>query len=271
MGELLSTILVPYPISRDIQRILCIALLMLTLQQAGWAVMPDQHQEMPKAMHLIGGDGMNLAITAQTSALLLEVKLTSSDANWFMGTFMNLPTERETTIELSLGTGGPKESPASVVKWYRLHPVMTYADPSRYESYEWFQKDASGRWVSGDPFKTGENRFAGSGKVPEQHVMPPRCAAPFLSADGRYWSAWRELDGTEAVMDKNIFRMTQQFALPSATVAIRMPYLPVYQHEFYTLLRRPTCRASPYMPSGKARKAGRSPWCSSKIRTPKHR
>ncbi len=183
-------------------------------------------------------DSMNLSITRQPSLIQAQLKLTSSATNWFAGLFMNLPTDQETTIEIKLDAGGPKESPNSVVKWYQLHPVMTYADPNRYETYEWFNKDAQGRWVSGDTFKTGEQRYAGYGKIPVQHVLPPAITEQFLSADGRYWSAWREIDNVEAVVEKNVFRMKVKFTLPSAVVAIRMPYMPNYQSTFLEKLEQ---------------------------------
>ena len=190
-----------------------------------------------QSITLLPGDGMNLTITEQEPGRV-AVKLTTTAANWFAGTFANLPTDRETTIELALAGSGSKENPASVVKWADLHPVMTYADPAKYATYEWFAKDTQGRWVSGDPLKTGEARYAGTGKVPVQQVIPVAVAEQFLSRDGKYWSAWREIETIDAVMDKNIFRIKQQFALPKVTVAMRIPYPPKYQQAFSERLEK---------------------------------
>ena len=104
--------------------------------------------------------------------------------------------------------------------------------PMRYESYEWFTKDTQGHWVSGDPFEQRKSHFAGVGKVPEQQVIPRELAEQFLSVDGKYWSAWREIDKTEAVVNKNVLRMTQKFGFPLATIAMRVPYLPKVQQAF---------------------------------------
>jgi len=180
---------------------------------------------------LIAGDGMNLTITEQEPGRV-AVKLATTAGNWFAGTFSNLPTDRETTIELAFAGSGSKENQASVVKWVDLHPVMTYADPAKYATYEWFVKDAQGHWISGDPLKTGEARYAGTGKVPVQQVIPAAVAEQFLSRDGKYWAAWREIETVDAVMDKNIFCIKQQFALPKATVAMRIPYPPALQKAF---------------------------------------
>ena len=76
---------------------------------------------------LLPGEGMNLIITGKPSPSLVEVKLISIAANWFAGTFMDLPMDHETIIELALAGSGTPENPASVVKWMQLHPVMTYA------------------------------------------------------------------------------------------------------------------------------------------------
>ena len=118
-----------------------------------------------------------------------------------------------------------------------LKPALTYADPTTVDAYEWFARDAQGRWVSGAPWKTGDARYAGAGKVPEQTLMPEPLAEQFLSADGHYWQPWREVDSTEALSNLNIFRIHQRFAQPTATVAMRVPFTYSYSQSLLQKLR----------------------------------
>ena len=183
---------------------------------------------------IIPGDGMNLAIVDQVDPHYVVVKLTSPAHNWFAGTFTNLPTDNPVTIGLSMegnDTGGNK---ADVSKWVGLAPVMTYADPTRYETYEWYAKDAQGRWVSGDPFKTRRERYAGTGKVPDQSAIPADLAGQFLSPDGKYWQPWREVDRADFTFrtGQYVFRIVQKFSRPEATVAMRIPYTYTYLETF---------------------------------------
>lgn len=180
-------------------------------------------QQELQPIKIIPGDGMNLAIEEYVNSHYTVVKLTSPAHNWFAGTFTNLPTDKPVTIGLSMDGNDTTGNKADVSKWRGLTPVMTYADPNRYETYEWFAKDGQGRWVSGSPFKRGDAKYAGSGKVPEQSVIPKEIAELFLSVDGKYWQAWREVDFAEAVTGLNIFRVKQKFTLPTATVAMRIP------------------------------------------------
>jgi len=86
--------------------------------------------------------------------------------------------------------------------------------------------------MSGDPFKKGEAKFAGTGKVPEQSIIPNDLAEQFLSADGDYWQAWREIETVEVLTNANIFRIKYHFALSTATVAMRIPYTYSYLQAF---------------------------------------
>lgn len=125
---------------------------------------------------------------------------------------------------------------ADVTKWKNLIPVFTYGSPDAYETYEWFQKDAEGRWVSGDPFKKDDARYAGTGPTPEQSVIPKEVAEEFLSKDGMYWQAWREVDKAEAVPGINVFRIMQKFAYPTATLSMRIDFNYTYQQALITRL-----------------------------------
>jgi hypothetical protein len=190
-----------------------------------------------KPIALIPGDGMNLEIVDQISSHYVIVKVNPPVHNWFAGTFTNLPTDKEVTIGLSMEGMDTKGNTGDVSKWVGLRPVMTYADPTKYETYEWFQKDEQGRWVSGDAFKKGDEKFAGTGTTPEQSVIPQEVAADFLSEDGNYWQPWREIDNAEAVTNLNIFRMKQQFSYPKATLAMRVPFTYTYLQQFISQLQ----------------------------------
>jgi len=195
------------------------------------------HGDAPPPIALIPQDGFNLEIVDQVTPHYVVVQLATPAHNWFAGTFTNLPTDKEVTIGLSMAGNDTRGNAADVTKWVGLMPVMTYADPTQYETYEWFQKDAQGRWVSGDPFKQGEEKFAGMGKTPEQSVIPKDIAEQFLSQEGTYWQAWREVDKAEAVPGINVFRVTQRFAYPTATVAMRVPYTYTYLQQFIARLQ----------------------------------
>ena len=191
----------------------------------------------PPPIATIPSDGFNMKVVEQPTPYYVITTLEPPVFNWFAGTFTNLPTDKEVTIGLSMNEMDHLINNADVSKWAGLKPVMTYGDPTNYATYEWFEKDNQGRWVSSDPFKVGDARYAGTGKIPEQTVMPKEVAPVFLSADGKRWSAWREIDDAEAVGNLNIFRCKQRFLLPSATVAMRIPFTYTYLQQFITRLR----------------------------------
>jgi len=178
----------------------------------------------PPAIGIIPTDGENLVVADQLAPNRLLLELSSPVHNWFAGTFTNLPVGQPVTLGFSMTGMDSQGLPADVSKWRGLMPVVTCADPARYESYEWFRKDARGHWISGDPFKTAAERDAGAGPVPEQQVVPAELAAGYLSTDGTYWAPWREVDSTETLTGVNIFRIKQTFNTPTATVAMRVPF-----------------------------------------------
>ncbi|MHB9023741.1 MAG: M14 family zinc carboxypeptidase [Armatimonadota bacterium] len=187
---------------------------------------------------LVPADSFNLQVDAQTGAAYLITSLATPAQNWFAGSFSNLPTDRKTTIGLNLTGKGASSATAQVGKWQGLHPVMTYAEPSRLESFDCFYKDTQGRWISLDPLKRGAERVAGTGIVPEQLAMPAVLAEAFLSPDGRQWTPWREVDAIEVLPALNVFRMTQRFLAPSATVAMRIPFTDTYLQAFIARLQQ---------------------------------
>jgi len=113
----------------------------------------------PPQIITIPQDGFNLIVDEQLAPDYVVVKQTRPAHNWFAGTFSNLPTDREVTIGLSMQGNGGGINIGNVAKWKGLRPVLTYADPTKYESYEWFIKDDNGVWISGDPFKKGKEKL----------------------------------------------------------------------------------------------------------------
>lgn len=191
----------------------------------------------PQPIEIIPSDGFNLVVDDQIDAHYVIVKLATPTHNWFAGTFVNLPTDKEITIGLSMQDNNGGINAGNVGKWVGLKPVFTYADPTQYQAYECFIKDAQGRWVSDDLAKMGQDKFAGTGKVPAQTAIPREVAEQFLSADGKSWQPWREVDNAEAVVNLNIFRIKQKFSFATATVAMRVPYTYTYLQAYLDKLK----------------------------------
>jgi len=186
---------------------------------------------------LVPGDGCNLTIRERVSSTHLIAGLSVPAHNWFAGTLSHLPTTEAVTIDLPMTGNDGGINKGDVRKWVGLRPMMTYADPSRYESYETFTRTAQGRWVSNDPFQSGEAKDAGIGKVPRQTAIPAEVAEQFLSADGNSWYPWREMDAVEADVGTNTFRMQQRFTLSTATIALHVPFTDTYLQAFLTRLK----------------------------------
>jgi len=215
-------------------------ILLFFMAVCGLTVIPVSAQDgalpaMPPPITTIPSDGFNMKVVEQVSPYYVITTLDPPVFNWFAGTFTNLPTDKEVTIGLNMNgmdiTGGK----ADVSKWVGLKPVMTYGDPTKYETYEWFQKDAQGRWVSGDPLKQDDDKYAGTGKTPIQKAIPEELAKEFLSLDGTYWQPWREVETADAVTTLNIFRIRQRYSMPTVTIAMHIPYTYSFQQE---LIRR---------------------------------
>jgi len=183
----------------------------------------------PQGMTIIPVEGFNLKVLEHIAPNYVVVAVNSLAHNWFAAKITNVPTDGQVTIGFSMEGNDAGGNPADVTKWVGLTPVMTYADPEKYESYEWFQKDDQGRWTSGDLFKTGDDRYAGTGKTTQQSVIPEEVADEFLSKDGRYWQPWRDVDATETMTNLNIFRIKLHCKLPIVSVAMRAPYTYMYQ------------------------------------------
>jgi len=201
--------------------------------------------QVPATLQVLSGDGMNLALTDKIDEHYYVLKITNLIHNLFCGQICHIPLDGDVTFGISLDgldsseMGGNK---ANVAKWSGkpgLIPVYTYADPQRYESYEWFVKGDDGRWLSDDPLKEITARDAGAEIVPKQDVVPREVAEHFLYTVGgkTYWSAFGEVDSTETVTALNIFRIRHHFLLPSATLAMHYPFSYTFQQGFISRLR----------------------------------
>jgi len=187
-----------------------------------------QQEEVP-AIAIVPQDGFNMKLDELLNAHYVISTIDPPIHNWFAGTFTNLPVKEPVTIGLSLKELPDQPTLVDLKKWIGLQPLFTYADPTRYETYEWFVKNAQGQWVSNDPLKRGETRFAGTGKLPEQPAIPNDIAEQFLSIDGNYWQPWRDIADTEINTQVNIFRIKQKFDYSSASVAMHYPFTYTYQ------------------------------------------
>jgi hypothetical protein len=182
----------------------------------------------PAGITILPSDGFNLRVKEQVDEHYVIVELASPAHNWFAALCSNLPTDAPVTIGMSMAGNDTKGNKANVGKWDRLAPVMTYADPAKYESYECFERTDEGAWLSTDPLKPREKRYAGIEETPEQTAIPAELAKEFLSKDGRRWEPWREVDRAEAFADANVFRITHHFRRAAAAVAMRVPYTYTY-------------------------------------------
>ena len=218
--------------------------MLLVIAAGGWTALPTFAQAgapptTPPPITTIPSDGFNMKVVEQLTPYYVITTLDPPVFNWFAGTFTNLPTDKEVTIGLNMSGMDHIVNKADVSKWVGgLKPVMTYADPTKYESYEWFTKDNLGRWVSGDPFKTDNLKYAGTGTVPDQHVIPANIAEQFLSKDTKFWSPWRPVDSTEIISSLNILRIRQCFSMPTTTIAMHIPFPTALQQAIIERIQR---------------------------------
>ena len=194
-----------------------------------WAALDDVVEESPSLPIIWSpSEAMNVTAAEVVNEGYYVLRLTSSAHNWVAGRAFFLPTGRDLTLGFSLEGHNTRGNVASVAKWVGLRMLRSYADPSRYTSYEAFTKDEHGRWHSTDIFRQGALDDAGTGRVPEQSAVPEDVADECLSPDGRSWSAFCEIEACEAVPSLNIFRIKTRVAYPSMVVAMRVPYLSRY-------------------------------------------
>ncbi|MHB0935536.1 MAG: M14 family zinc carboxypeptidase [Armatimonadota bacterium] len=182
-------------------------------------------------------EGFNLRIIDRPSPTIIEVQPNPGCPNWFAGKFINLPVGQPLEIRLNMNGCDTRNNVANTGKWQGLRPLYTYADPEQYETYEWFRKDAQGRWVSGDLFKKGPARLAGTGPVPEQTVIPAGLASCFLTDDQTFWYPWQEILGGQPNTDTRIFTFTVTPEAPIMTIAMHVPYTLAFERELVKRLK----------------------------------
>lgn len=152
----------------------------------------------------------------------IVVDITTQAHNWWL---MKLTGVKGKKLTIGFSMAGKGD----VSKWTSLHPVYSYSDPDKLETFEWFTKD-SGHWRSGNVFLSDEKRDAGIGKCPIQQAIPKDSTNEFLSKDGTYWEPWGRISNTQVISNINIFRFTQTFTQDTVWVAMRYPFS-------YTLLQ----------------------------------
>ena len=186
---------------------------------------------------IIPTESFNLKVLRRKAGDRIDVAPAGVNHQWFAANFANLPVDRETAIRVCMEGNDIGINIADCRKWVGLRPLMTYADPTQYESYQWYRRDAQGRWVSGDLFARGAAKYAGAGRVPEQQVMPAHLAEQFLTNDGAVWHPWREMAEGEVDIAARTFTVRERFEQPRAAMALHIPYTFAYQEAFLQRLR----------------------------------
>ena len=180
--------------------------------------------------------GCNLAINEKISDSEYSLVSTSKAPNWFSCAFTNIDISKELTFSLCMNDNDAVGAAGDVSKWDGLWPVYTYSEYLNYDTYIYYTKNDDGYWVSSDVF--AKEKLTGNGKTPEQTVIPVELAEEFLSEDGKYWSAWAELQDTHADKGSNTFFMTHQFNSPNVSIAMKYPYCYDYELEYMTRLEK---------------------------------
>lgn len=180
-------------------------------------------------------DSFNINIGERIDAHRLIMEFTNPCHNFWAMRLSHLPTDVPMQIGFNMDSNDTRNK-ADVKKWIGLRPMLTYSDPNRYESYEWYLKDTTGRWVSGDIFKDLKTRYAGTGKVPTQKAVPDELSEECLSIDGKVWVPWHDIDAT-VEPNLNIMRYSYLFRQSTASVAMRIPFTSTYQTQVIDRLR----------------------------------
>lgn len=184
----------------------------------------------------IEGDGFNLKLLrSNDTEIFLEPKNKAAAHNWFAASFDGLPLYR-TTWRIDMSETGTQFK-GDVSKWQGVKPVISYADPQKYEAFVWYYKDVDGVWISSDPLLEGRTRESGNGKLPIQSVVAPQLAPEFLKSGGQIWSPWRDIEESSADSATQTFTFSAVVKAPRATVAMRVPYLNSFEDEFVKRLQ----------------------------------
>jgi len=182
-------------------------------------------------------NGFNLKVIDRPAPNIIVVKPDPPIHHWFAGKLTNLPVGEKVEIRIDMKGCDIGGLIADTGKWDGLRPVYTYADPEQYATYEWYRRDDKGQWRSGDPFKQGDARLAGSEKTPAQTVIPAAQAAQFLGEDGAFWSPWGEIEGGTSNTATRTFTFNITPAAPEMTIAIHPPYLLQYERQMIARLK----------------------------------
>jgi hypothetical protein len=204
----------------------------------------------PPQIEVVPSDGFNLKIIDRVDDHYIVVTPDPPVHNWLAVTLKNLPTDAPVTIGITMKGVASKlqdgtEIKADVQKWVGLNPLMTYGDPTQYDNYQCYawkkQNDENAKetegWWCDDLLIDVHDRYGGNKDVPQQRGVPQDLAAQFLLTDKKHWEPWREVDKAEALPGVQVFRITQQFAQSTATIAMRVPYTYTYQQQFIDKLQ----------------------------------
>lgn len=185
---------------------------------------------------VIEGDGFNLKLLrSNDTEIFLEPRDKKAAHNWFAASFDGLPLY-SVTWRVDMNETGT-DFKGNMRKWQGVKPVISYADPQKYEAFIWYYKESDGVWISSDPLLEGRAREAGRGKLPLQNVVAPALATEFLSADGLIWSPWRDIETSSADTTSQTFSFSTAVKAPRATVAMRVPYLNGFEDQFVKRLQ----------------------------------
>ena len=183
---------------------------------------------------IVKTSGCNLIIDSQKDANNILLKTDLKSSNWFSGVFYYIDTENVTNFVLNMGMTD-RNVQDNVVKWDGLFPVYSYTPYNSYDTYIYYTKNDDGVWLSSDPFLSVEERYAGKEKAPKQYALSDRLAVEFLSEDGKYWSAWKDIHKTEISVGNN-FHIEQKFNYFDVSLAMKYPYPYNYEQEYMTKL-----------------------------------
>ena len=189
------------------------------------------------APSIVPTEGFNLRIVALKGETISAAPATTGYAhNWFAARLRGLTPRAQTTLVIEMAGNDVAGNKMNVGKWRGLRPLYTYADPTSYDAYVGYWRDAQGRWWSFDPFVSERERYAGNAIVPVQRAMVAALSPAFLREQGAQWFPWQEIETAQPGAN-NSFVIKQTFALPSASVAMRVPYTNAYLAAYVARLK----------------------------------
>ena len=195
---------------------------------------PTVPPDVPEAkLSVVNTAGCNQEISDIAENRDVLLKNTSLAPNWFSCVFEGINTKTYTKLILDMNVPN-----VDLNKWKGIYPLYTYGKYLDYNTYLYYTKNADGYWVSSDPFLKGDAKLAGNDVTPQQDVIPAALANEFLSADGKYWSCWGEIDDCTVRADDKTFEMAKQFNHSDAAVTIHVPYSYEYYASYISRLKQ---------------------------------